>query len=342
MTIRCAVLGLGRLGHHHAKNLATHQIAGAQLVSVVDPMEGRAEQFAKEFGIEHWTKNPDEVFEDPRIDAVVIVTPTSTHADMIQRAAKNGKAIFVEKPLTQNLAEADEIIQTIKECNVICQVGFMRRFDPAYAEAKRRIEAGDIGKPIYFKGITRDAGSPPAEFIKHSGRVFLDVSIHDYDIARYLMNAEITSVSAHGRVLLHPFMEEFKDVDQAITYVHFDSGAAGDIEASRNSPYGHDIRTEIIGTEGSIFIGTLRNQNVTLLNSKGSTYEIIPDFQTRFNDAYRLELVHFVECIRNKQTPKVTEIDGKVNLEIAIAATEAFDSGKTVHLKGEECLEKSH
>ena len=341
MTVRCAVLGLGRLGYHHSKNLATHQIGGAQLISVVDPMEGRAEQFAKQFGIEHWTKNPDEVFEDPHIDAVIIVTPTSTHADMIQRAARNGKAIFVEKPLTQSLEEADEIIQTIKQYNVICQVGFMRRFDPAYAEAKRRIEAGDIGKPIYFKGITRDAGSPPAEFIKHSGRVFLDVSIHDYDIARYLMGAEITSVSAHGRVLLHPFMEEFKDVDQAITYVYFDSGAAGDIEASRNSPYGHDIRTEIIGTEGSLFIGTLRNQNVTLLNSKGSTYEIIPDFQTRFNDAYRLELVHFIECVQNNQIPKVTEMDGKVNLKIAIAATESFDSGKTVHIKG-ECLEKSY
>jgi scyllo-inositol 2-dehydrogenase (NAD+) len=340
MTIRCAVLGLGRLGYHHAKNLAAHQISGAQLVNLVDPMEGRAEQVAREFGIGKWTKNPDDVFEDPDIDAVIIVTPTTTHADMIKRAAKNGKPIFVEKPLTQNLEEADDIIQTIKNYNAICQVGFMRRFDPAYTEAKRRIEAGDIGKPIYFKGITRDAGSPPAEFIKHSGRMFLDVSIHDYDIARYLMGAEISSVSAHGRVLLNPFMEEFKDVDQAITYVHFDSGAAGDIEASRNSPYGHDIRTEIIGTEGSIFIGTLRNQNVTLLNSKGSNYEIIPDFQTRFNDAYRLELVHFIECVQNRQTPKVTDIDGKINLEIAIAATESFDSGKTVDVEG-GFLEKS-
>lgn len=333
MSIRCAVLGLGRLGLHHAKNLATHQIAGAKLVSVVDPMEGRAEQVAREFGLKSWTENSDDVFESPDIDAVVIVTPTSTHADMIKRAALNGKPVFVEKPLTQNLQEADEILQTIEQTKTICQVGFMRRFDPAYAEAKRRIEAGDIGKPLYFKGITRDAGSPPAEFIKHSGRMFLDVSIHDYDIARYLMGAEITSVSAHGRILMNPFMEEFKDVDQALTYVHFDTGAAGDIEASRNSPYGHDIRTEVIGTEGSIFIGTLRNQNITLLNFKGSQYEIIPDFQTRFNDAYRLELVHFIECINNNQKPKVTEVDGKINLEIAIKATESFDSGTPVNVE---------
>ncbi|WP_400163305.1 Gfo/Idh/MocA family oxidoreductase [Brevibacillus sp. TJ4] len=334
MTIRCAVLGLGRLGSHHAKNLATHQVTGASLVSVVDPLKERAEQVAREFGLKKWSVHPDDVFADPDIDAVIIVTPTSTHAEMIQKAAASKKPMFVEKPVTQSIEEADQIIRVVRESQVICQVGFMRRFDPAYAEAKRRIDAGDIGKPLYFKGITRDAGSPPAEFIRHSGRMFLDVSIHDYDIARYLMGAEISAVAAHGKVLRHPFMTELRDVDQAITYVEFDSGAAGDIEASRNSPYGHDIRTEIIGTEGSLFIGTLRNHQVTLLNAKGSQYEIIPDFQARFADAYRLELVHFIECVKNGQTPSVTEIDGKINLQIAIAATASFDSGNTVAVEG--------
>ncbi|PLR80021.1 oxidoreductase [Bacillus canaveralius] len=341
MTVRCAVLGLGRLGYHHAKNLATHQISGAELITVCDPMKGRAAEVAQEFGLPNCTRSPQEVFEDSEIDAVVIVTPTSTHANLIKQAAKAGKQIFVEKPLTQNLTEAQEIINTISEHNVMCQVGFMRRFDPAYAEAKKRIVAGDIGEPIYFKGITRDAGSPPEEFIKHSGRMFLDVSIHDYDIARYLMNSEIISVSAQGKVLRNGFMEKYNDVDQAISYIEFESGAAGDIEASRNSPYGHDIRTEVIGTEGSIFIGTLRNQNITLLNSKGSNYEIIPDFQTRFHDAYRLELVDFADCIRTGNRPKVTEFDGKINLEIAIAATEAFDSGTTVYLNNQNIAVKS-
>ncbi|GIM46626.1 scyllo-inositol 2-dehydrogenase (NAD(+)) [Collibacillus ludicampi] len=330
--IRCAVLGLGRLGYHHAKNMAT-QVQGAQLVSVIDPMPGRAEQVARELGVEKWSTDPNHAFEDPNIDAVIIVTPTSTHAEMIAKAAEHKKQVFVEKPLTQTLEEAEYIIKIIKENGIICQVGFMRRFDPAYAEAKRRIDAGDIGKPIYFKGITRDAGSPPAEFIKHSGGIFLDCSIHDYDIARYLMGAEITSVSAHGRILKNPFMEEFNDVDQGLTYVQFDSGAAGDIEASRNALYGHDIRTEIIGTEGSLFIGTLRNQNVTLLSTQGSTYEIVPDFQTRFKDAYVLELVHFIECVQNKVQPAVTEVDAKINMEIALRATESFLSGKTLNVE---------
>jgi scyllo-inositol 2-dehydrogenase (NAD+) len=261
------------------------------------------------------------------------VTPTSTHGDLVKRAAKAGKHIFVEKPLTQTVAEADEVIQTIHDHNVICQVGFMRRFDPAYDDAKKRIEAGDIGEPIYFKGITRDSGSPPAEFIKHSGGIFLDCSIHDYDIARYLLGAEITSVSGHGRILINDFMEEFNDVDQGISYIEFDSGAAGDVEASRNSPYGHDIRTEIIGTEGSLFIGTLRNQNVTVLNAKGSNYEIIPNFHTRFHDAYLLELQNFVDCVRNQEQPRVTAVDAKINMEVAIAATDSFLSGKPVDIE---------
>lgn len=337
--IRIALLGLGRLGHYHATNLK-ERVKGANLVAVADPFEGRAKEVAKELGVENWTKDPNEIFEDPNIDAVAIVTPTSTHSEMIQNAARNGKHIFVEKPLTETLDKADEVIQTIEANNVICQVGFMRRFDPAYHDAKLRIDAGEIGKPIYFKGITRDKGTPPPEFIKHSGGIFLDCSIHDYDIARYLMGAEIKSVFGNGRILQNPFMEEFNDVDQAISYVEFDTGANGDIEASRNSPYGHDIRTEIVGTEGSLFIGTLRNQNVSVLNAKGSNYEIVPDFQTRFDDAYRIELEKFIECVQKKQNPRVTALDSKINMEIALAATNSFlNNGMEVNLQ--QTIQKS-
>ncbi|MGR6855598.1 Gfo/Idh/MocA family oxidoreductase [Bacillus halotolerans] len=329
--VRCAVLGLGRLGYYHARNLMT-SVPGAELVSVGDPMTERAEQVAKEFGLEKWSDDPHEILADSEIDAVVIVTPTSTHGEMIIKAAENGKQIFVEKPLTLNLEESKSVSETIKETGVICQVGFMRRFDPAYADAKRRIDAGEIGKPIYYKGFTRDQGAPPAEFIKHSGGIFIDCSIHDYDIARYLLGAEITSVSGHGRILNNPFMEQYGDVDQALTYLEFDSGAAGDVEASRTSPYGHDIRAEIIGTEASIFIGTLRNQNVTILTAKGSSYEIIPDFQTRFHEAYCLELQHFAECVRNGKTPIVTDVDATINLEVGIAATDSYRSGRPVQL----------
>ncbi|MFC7395461.1 Gfo/Idh/MocA family oxidoreductase [Scopulibacillus cellulosilyticus] len=323
---RVATLGLGRLGYYHTKNLH-EKVRGAKLVSVVDPFGDQAEKVAAELGVESWSKDPDDVFQDPNIDAVVIVTPTSTHGEMIKKAAKHGKHFFVEKPLTQSLEEADEVIQVINENNVICQVGFMRRFDPAYYDAKKRIEAGDIGKPVYFKGITRDFTCPPEEFIKNSGGIFLDCSIHDYDIARYLMGAEITSVSAHGTVVRHPFMSKYNDVDQGMTYIEFDSGAAGDVEASRNSRHGYDIRAEIIGTEGSLFVGTFGNKNTTLLNAKGSNYEIIPDFQTRFDDAYLLELEEFIKCVQENKEPRVTALDSKINMKIALAATKSFLNG---------------
>ena len=332
-TIRCAVLGLGRLGYWHAENLVS-KIKGAQLVSVVDPLEGRAEAVARELGVEKWSQNPDDAFEADDIDAVVIVTPTSTHAEMIKKAAKNGKQIFVEKRLTHSLDEADDVIETIQKHNVSCQVGFMRRFDPAYAEAKRRIEAGDIGKPIYFKGVSRDGNVPPEEFIKHSGGIFLDVAIHDYDIARYLMGQEISSITSTGNILMqsNKFMEKYNDVDQAITYFTFDSGAAGDVETMRIAPYAYDIRGEVVGTEGSIQIGSMRHHDVKILTTKGSSHDLIPDFPTRFKDAYLLEMVHFIDSLRKNEKPSCTEIDGKAALEIAEAATKSFKLGETVNL----------
>ncbi|MBU8879257.1 Gfo/Idh/MocA family oxidoreductase [Bacillus sp. FJAT-29790] len=334
--IRVAVIGLGRLGSIHAENLANH-INGVQLQYVVDPFEGRAEQVAKELGVERWAKNPMEVLEDPDLDAVIIATPTKTHAEMVKLAALNKKHIFVEKPITETIEETTEVIETIKENNVLCQVGFMRRFHPAFIEAKKRIEAGDIGKPIYFKGFTRDnppgkyAISPQIEFLKHSGGIFLDLAIHDFDIARYLMGSEVTTVLSTGSIVVNTFMEEYGDVDQAITYLQFSSGAAGDIESSRNSPYGFDIGCEIIGTEGAIQIPTIRQQEVTLLDAMGK-HDLGPNFPPSLNEAFKMELNEFVHSIMNLRGTSCNEMDGKAALEIAVAATESFKTGKKVKL----------
>lgn len=330
--IRCAVLGLGRLGYWHAENLAP-KVKEAKLVCVADRFANQAEKVALELGVGKSTKDANEVFEDPNIDAVVIATPTSTHAEMLEKAARNGKQIFIEKPLTNTLEEADRVIEAIQETGVRCQVGFMRRFDSAYMEAQKRIQAGDIGTPLYFKGVSRDPGSPPEEFIKNSGGIFLDMSIHDYDVARFLLGSEVTSVAAHGNVLFHPFMEKYHDADQALTYLTFQSGAAADIEGSRNAFYGYDIRGEVIGSEGSIIIGSLKHHDVRILTKKGSTHDIIPAFPERFKDAYLNEIEHFIDCLRKNEQPAVTEIDGKIALEIAYAARASFETGKMIQLQ---------
>lgn len=331
--INCAVLGLGRLGYWHAENLAS-KIKGVKLAYVVDTQENHAKEVAEKLGIKQWSIDPQTVFNDPDIDAVIIATPTSTHAEMIIKAAQKGKHIFVEKPMTHDLEEADKVIKTIQENNVICQVGFMRRFDSAYAEAKKRILAGDIGKPMYFKSVSRDPGSPPPKFIKHSGGIFLDMCIHDYDIARYLMDDEICSIHAHGNILIHPFMKEYNDVDQAITYMQFKSGAAGDIEGSRNSAYGYDIRSEVLGTEGSILISTLKHHDIKILTSKGATYDIVPGFPEKFKDSYLSEMTHFIECVQRGQKPIVNEVDGKIALLVSVAARTSFEQKREVIVKG--------
>ncbi|TBL69836.1 inositol 2-dehydrogenase [Paenibacillus thalictri] len=329
--IRCAVIGLGRLGYWHAENVAG-RVKHSELVCVVDADLQRAEKVGRELGAPRWTDNTDEVLEDPNIDAVVIATPTGTHASLIKKAAQYGKAIFVEKPLTLQLAEADEVISAVNQYNAQCQVGFMRRFDPAYAEAKKRIAAGDIGKPIYFKAVSRDPVSPPAEFIRGSGGIFIDMAIHDYDLARFLMGSEVDAVSAHGSVLVYPFMRELQDSDQSLTYLRFASGAAGDVEASRNALYGYDIRGEVVGTEGTIQIGSLQHHDIRVLTLKGSTHDIVPSFPERFKDAYQLEMVHFIECCLRGEKPSVTVEDGKAAQQIANAATLAFQKRAEVRL----------
>lgn len=328
--IRSAVFGLGRLGYWHALNVV--KIRDAELAAVCEMNIEMAEKVAKELEVPFYTANPDEIFQDETIQAVIIASPTSTHFELLKKAAESGKAIFVEKPLTIDLDEAFEIQALIEKNNNICQVGFMRRFDPAYEAAKKRIDAGDIGEPIYFRGISRDPHAPHEAFIQYSGGMFVDVSIHDFDIARYLMNSEVTSVSAHGRVLKYPFMEKYGDVDQSLTYIEFASGAAGDAEASRNAYYGYDIRAEVIGTEGSIFIGNLRQHDIHILNKAGVTHDILPDFPARFTDAYNLELVDFYRVVNEKSTPRVTVKDGVKALEIALAARESFQTGQKVEL----------
>jgi len=329
--IRCGVLGLGRLGYWHAVN-ATTRLRNVDVISVCDVDINRAKEVANELGTPNFTDQPEHIFGNPTIDAVIIATPTSTHFNLIKMASEANKAIFVEKPLTIDLNEAKQIVSILNQNHTYCQIGFMRRFDPAYREAKKRIDAGDIGKPIYFKGISRDPDVPHAEFVKHSGGIFIDVSIHDFDIARHLINSEVTAVSANGSVIKHSFIADYNDVDQGLTYLEFSSGAIGDVEASRNAYYGYDIRTEIVGTEGSIFIGNLRHHNINVLTKNGSTHDILPSFPERFEDAYFLELQDFFEGLVTGAPPKVTADDGLKALEVSVAARDSFLNKQTVLL----------
>lgn len=327
--VRCAVLGLGRLGIKHAETIA-HRVDGAELQTVCDPTGSIAEDAARRLGAARWTPDWTEVLHDPSIDAIVVTTPTTTHAEIVVAAAAAGKAIFVEKPLTGSLAEAELVTRALEEHKAFCQVGFMRRFDPDYAEAHRRIKAGDIGRPIYFKAVARDPYSPPPEFIGRSGGMFIDMAVHDFDLARFLIGSEVTSVAAHGAVLVNEFMRALGDVDQALAFIKFASGAAGDVEASRNAYYGYDVRAEIIGTEGTLQVGSVQQRQLQILTPAGRTHAIFPMFPERFTDAFTNELQAFVNCVRRQEPSPVTAADANKALEIAVAAQRSLETGHEV------------
>lgn len=320
--INAAVIGLGRLGCEHAKN--TKEIPGLRLLAVCDHTLEKARRVAMRLDVLKYTDNVDAIMADKDIDAVIIVTQSSEHEEVILKAIAAEKAIFVEKPLAVNLQQSLYIQQEITKHKAFCQVGFMRRFDEDYIEAQRIIASGDIGTPLYFKGISRDPVAPNSQYIAQSGGLFVDMSIHDFDLARFLMKDEVTSVAAFGTTIKYPELAKHHDVDQGMCYIEFEKGAVGDIEGSRCAYYGYDIRTEVIGSEGSLFIGNSRKNHIDILTKRGNSHAIIPDFPTKFKTAFVNELTAFKQAIVTKNAPKVGVEDSIKALRIALAATESL------------------
>ncbi|MHB1627108.1 MAG: Gfo/Idh/MocA family oxidoreductase [Bacilli bacterium] len=323
--LRCGIVGLGRLGVRHANNLNS-TIGAGELVAVADVMPFRAKEFADRLEIPRHYENPLDLIRNPDIDSVIIVTPTDTHFALATAAIQANKSIFLEKPMASTKSQSLELGALARQRNVYCQVGFMRRYDSAYAFAKQQVAEGKIGKPIYFKAVSRDPDCPPEDYIKESGGIFTDLAIHDYDIARFLMGSDIVRVQAMGKVLVNGFLESYDDVDQAVSYVEFANGAAGDIESSRNAGYGYDIRAEVIGTEGTLRIGSLQDHAVELLSKNGQSIDIVPGFIERFADAYRRELEDFVHRVLLGRESPITVADGVAAMAVAEAAANSYRS----------------
>lgn len=324
------VIGVGRLGSSYAKYF-TGRIAGAALVAVSDVNETAAAALAGELGITKTYGRYQELIADDEVDAIVIVSPTSTHKEIVFEAAKRGLPIFCEKPLSISLEEAREMLAVVEQTGVFFQMGFMRRFDKGYVAAKRKIEAGEIGTPVVFKSSSRDPYRPSLEYLdpKHSGGLFIDCGIHDLDLARWYMG-DIASVYSIGGTLAYPEMKEIGDIDNAIASLYFRSGALGTIDLSRNGVYGYDIRTEILGTEGTLKIGYLRETPVLVMTKDGITHDTVPYFTERFEQAYITQLQDFVENVLQSKPPAVTCADGVAALQASAAATLSFKENRPV------------
>jgi inositol 2-dehydrogenase len=337
--LKVGVLGLGRMGHLYAHTLAT-QVSGVALYAVAEVDEQARTRVANEFGVPHTFADVDELLALPELDAVVIATPTKTHHSLVIAAATAGKAIFCEKPLALTREETLAALEAVEQAQVRLQVGFMRRFDAAYKKARALIDEGRIGRPVTFKSIGRDPFCPRTEYADpaQSGGLILDMAIHDFDLARWLMDSEVTRVSAEGTLLVCENLASVGDIDNAIINLRFANGALGNVEVSRNAFYGYDIRTEVLGSDGAVTIGTHQHTPLLLLTRSGAQYDVTPYLMERFGDAYCAQMQHFVDCLRNGQSPAVTGADALAALEIGIAATQAYQRGLPVTLSHEPAL----
>ena len=323
------LLGVGEMGKRHAENLR-RLVPDAHLVAVADVDAARARNAATELEIEHWYDNFEAMLERRDIDAVLIASPDRFHARAIQTAASAKKDIFCEKPLALNLNDAHAALDAVARAGVRLQIGFMRRYDPAYAAAMKRVEAGEIGEPVVFKSIGRDKDAPPLAVYQSNvnGMLFYNNTIHDFDLARWLMRDEVIEVQAYTTVAIRPEVANYGDVVASVVNLKYSHGAIGNVESYVQTIYGYDVRTEIVGSKGSVFVGSLRQEPVVFLTSQGSSEPIADHFLTRFANAYLSEVGDFVQSMLTGRTPRVSGEDGLKALEIAVAAEKSYLESK--------------
>jgi myo-inositol 2-dehydrogenase / D-chiro-inositol 1-dehydrogenase len=335
-TFGIAVLGAGRMGQEHARNLLG--IPNARIVAIADPIQAARDKAQVTTRAEKSYAEPEAAIADANVDAVIIVTPTGTHADLIEQAANAGKAIFCEKPVALELARTVQALEVVRSKNVPFQIGFNRRFDPPYAMAKRKLEAGEIGVVEQFISVMRDPNPPPVEYLKGSGGMFLDQSIHELDCARFLVG-EVEEVSAWGAVLIDPAIGAAGDVDTGMISLRFKNGALGVIQNSRRSAYGYDVRSEVFGSKGKLVMDATPKTPLTQYGPgaiSGGDGKLETDhfhfFMDRFRDAYRLEIEAFIHCLETGSAPTPGTVDALESLRLSVAATRSLKEGRTVKL----------
>jgi scyllo-inositol 2-dehydrogenase (NAD+) len=345
--VRFGVIGMGRMGLWHATNLR-FRMPSAELVAVSDIDSVSVSKGSKKTGVPGF-RDYHRLLAMKNLDAVCVVTSTDTHAPIATEAAERGLNVFVEKPMATSTRDADRLARVVSHSGVKLQVGFMRRFDPAYAHAKKRIEEGDIGRPLTFRSTSRDPFPPPpwACDPKHGGGLQIEMHAHDYDLGRWLMNSEVNTVFTQAECLVFPEIRkkipEFVD-NTAIT-LSFANKSIGMVEGSLNAVYGYDVRTEIHGTKGMITIGAIQRLPVVVYTTSGGNAETsflgeghVPHFAQRFDAAYLNEMTHFTKTIRENSEPQPSLKDGRAALEIGLAAFKSTATRKLVKVASQARL----
>jgi myo-inositol 2-dehydrogenase/D-chiro-inositol 1-dehydrogenase len=330
MTIGFALLGAGRIGKVHAKAVGSNP--QARLVAVADAFEKVASDLAGAYGAE--VRSMDEVEKSPDVDAVIICTPTVIQADLIERFARAGKAIFCEKPIDLDVKRVKDCLAVVEKTGATLMVGFNRRFDPHFMAVRKAIDDGAIGKVEMVTITSRDPGPPPYDYITRSGCIFRDMTIHDFDMARFLLGEEPVSVSAHASVLVDRKIGELGDFDSVSIILSTASGKQCIISNSRRATYGYDQRIEVHGSKGMIAAENQRPVSIEIANGQGYTRPPLHDFfMTRYLDAYANEIASFIAAVNSRAKPSPTGHDGLVALTLADAALKSAKQGKTVRVE---------
>lgn len=327
MTVRFGLLGAGRIGKVHAKAVASNP--QAKLVAVADAFEKAANDISSAYGAEVRSIEAIEKADD--IDAVIICTPTDTHADLIERFARAGKAIFCEKPIDLDVKRVEDCLKVVEKTGATLMVGFNRRFDPHFAAVRKAIDDGAIGEVEMVTITSRDPGAPPVDYIKRSGGIFRDMTIHDFDMARFLLGEDPVAVSAHASVLVDKAIGEAGDFDSVSVILETATGKQCVISNSRRATYGYDQRIEVHGSTGMVAAENQRPVSIEVANAKGYTRPPLHDFfMTRYTEAYAIEIAAFIEAVTKGKTAAPSGRDGLIALALADAALRSVNEGRTV------------
>jgi myo-inositol 2-dehydrogenase / D-chiro-inositol 1-dehydrogenase len=327
--IRLGVAGLGRMGSIHADNVAAH-VGGAELAGVVDAVEPVARKVGTRLSAP-WSTDLADLLADPEIDAIVVAGPTATHAAIVEQAAAAAKHVLCEKPLSLDHRQSVRAIQAARAAGIKLQIGLQRRFDPDWAAAFERISRGELGDVHLFRASLRDPTAPPEQYLRTSGGLFVDASIHMLDVARWLID-EVTEVTAFGSARTERLLAEIGDVDTAVACLRFRNGALGVIDTSRVAAYGAESSAEVMGSRATLRLAHDRRTNLQWRTPGRVSYELVGDFAEQYARAYVLELQAFVAAIRDDAEPAVTGEDALAAYVLAQACTRSLHERQPVRL----------
>jgi myo-inositol 2-dehydrogenase/D-chiro-inositol 1-dehydrogenase len=330
--VKVGVIGAGRIGRLHARHLAT-RVPDADLEAIADVDMEAARSTASEFAVPTAVPDYRALLDDPAIQAVVVCSPTDTHAHIVEQAAAAGKHIFCEKPIDLRLDRIDEALAAVERAGVKLQVGFNRRFDPSFRKVREMVAEGKIGSPHMLRITSRDPEPPPISYIRVSGGIFLDMTIHDFDMARFLLGSEVTEIYADGGVMVDPEIGQAGDIDTALITLRFANGAIGAIDNSRKAVYGYDQRVEVFGSEGMLAVANNPRDTHSHSDAEG-VHSSLPVyfFLERYTESYVSEMEAFIRCICEDAPPEVSGEDGRIPVVMGLAAQRSYQEHRPVEL----------